>query len=178
MDSVIKESGLEGKNRLYCSCNYDNILCHKLVGNHIFGYAIIISNSEWEGRHLFERILMPYYQADVIIFVAFSIQKLQKQFLFLKKNFPKKLSCISYVQLHILNTNKQLKLRTCKQYYSFTPRNIYVKQPLIILFSPFTTPCSKTVWWQIIGSVGFSQEQSAKAEKTIFIVIWQVWAPC
>lgn len=57
---MLDGSSFVGKDRLYCSFHYDNILYHKLVGNHIFGYAIIFSNSEWKGRHLFEGIPRPY----------------------------------------------------------------------------------------------------------------------
>lgn len=60
----LKKSGFVGKDRLYCSCKYDNILYHNPVGNHMFGFAVIFSNLERVGKHLKE--LQGHTQADTI----------------------------------------------------------------------------------------------------------------
>lgn len=72
-----KESSFVRKEKLHCSCKYDNIEYHNPVGNHILEYAIIYSNLDCMGKHL-KGFQMPYlgrhYQADAIIFVSFSVQ--------------------------------------------------------------------------------------------------------
>lgn len=47
-----KVSGFVGKEKLHCSCKYDNIEYHNPVGNHILEYAIIYSNLDCVGKHL------------------------------------------------------------------------------------------------------------------------------